>query len=1189
MLPKQQARTEAQVNRAANKINKSPIGDPNAAETAALTEDMTIPGGVTACLKKSFPGLDDTKITQLEAKLKDALGDEHGTDNVALVVLATALSSLGKKDVEGVTKLLVATVSNEGESAEVFRLQRMLATTDAGTVALAGLLGKSKEEVKSLRDQLSICSALETQGLMIHAYTSPTQVLEKVTETVGRKMADQIGHRDDDPLQLLAQALKYSLVPPPEGTEPEPERSAFVAWEKGGFVTSGEKPPGKKSDFNLTIERMHKFLVHVDRADHGDRTVANMARDAGNLLGRTVGIGKSPLSATRYGSQGSDRELLHIEAAKLKAALDTALDVAASNLMDDLRDPAISGKPVERNKCLARAAVFSLWKKTGETTHTHDAVAEEALALLEEHQIGGGVVKSDLAPHIEKFTKKVRGEPKQFKVDLKAFEAMGVARSSRKLTAAAAKARDPEIVATEIVEHRNAVIADPHDKAARALLTACQNERKYNLSKLIAEMKQIEKGIDDKIPLFKFSDLRVLIGKEARKGPNKANVFEVLQKKINAPSFESMSTFADGTSRGVGTFGAASLAGIPAALGVPLIYPILKMEGGKQAVVTIGESGPGFRFVMGTETSRSVVAGAGGGWVAPTIASNHVKAVALAEASVSYTQVHATGAAITIRNMGDDEWKKETSKVLKFMEKQAGHSRDDSSRPVNASVLWSRFAKEFETNDAVRIGWNDEVSIRVNAQASAVAVARGSLDGVNATGPVLSATIQGEKTDFTRTPNAGGADVLMGFSRNQINTTLAAALTQSAPGVDTPHGGLITGWGTGVPLVGGSVQWSMAGGLGVARLGRDRDGKLNYKMCERELIFERPQTLIAYALANRDTWIKHLASPDDSTLEGLEEGEDKDAVIRAAIAAGTPEAERRFDAFLQQVAALPPGGANLHGETLKLKPTTAEKVNQLEARLKAIMGDGDGESAKRTLSPLEKAECEALKKKVRDLLVATENWDRGGMYSVEYGATSTTTGLNFGLRLANVETARAGHLTTLLYKGQEQPQIAEQITATASVPTQSETDIVIPEESEAPLVAQPAGRAAAQPPSPDEASSIPSAVRNVSVAELESLIAEAATAPETASSENEREAAPAADVAPRSAGRTHRPIRRHEAGFAGQLEAQVARNAADALFIAKLEEKMSKRGAESSNRGVAVPEVGEAMTMEEMRVRTNRV
>ena len=660
--------------------------------------------------------------------------------------------------------------------------------------------------------------------------------------------------------------------------------------------------------------------------------------------------------------------------------------------MDDLRDPGVQQSPAHRNQALSKAAVFDLWRETGQTTIALSEVSARASRLVAEAGPGaGGVHEAALLPHLRQFTRKARtdeGAP-AVKVRMPALEAMGVARGRRGSAAAVAPA-DSQQVRQEIQQLR----ALPRRNAAQQeRLAKCQSQRRQLVSALVEDMRATETAGSDKKPLFKFSDLKVLFRGTPRDGPSAADAQQVM-KALAGAKYKSMSTFTDGASQGAGTFGALPLSA-GALLGAGLVYPVVRAEVGRRAAVTIGVSNTGGRLFVGTETSKSGTLGVGGGWAAPPQLNKLVVAAMLVEASLHHRAGHGEGAVITTRS-DLQGWQEKLPQVVDFMFDQARlQAGSFEGRAADASQLWSRFADRFGDDPHVAIGWNDEGSALTSAQVSAAAVARVSLGRQSAVGPILSAGLRVQAGHFQRVPHADGADVpVVNYSRGML-ASASASISQTAPFVAGPAGA-VQGWGSSMPLLGVAAEWNVAGGMGVARLGRTREGQLSPGLCQRELIFQAPERLIEFANLSRAGWEATLMAQDTS-------------------GGTTPEdARAQFNSFLEQVACAPNATDRLQSARFTLSPKVAEQINQYEASLATLLGRGDCKAQARQLAAAESRECNVLQNEVQRLLVADASWVHRSIGSYEQNQIGSTSGLNFGLRVVNQQNARVLRQTTLL-------------------------------------------------------------------------------------------------------------------------------------------------------------------------------
>ncbi len=906
------------------------------------------------------------------------------------LVLATALQAVGAKTTEQANHLLDGAQRNEN-SPGLFQLDRALAATHAGTQALGHLRGVQElpAQLGLIRDGLNLCSELERKGVQLDGHGSVGEVLRDLAATPEANMDVPIGGNNDAPRQLLAKALRHAHAQRLDVDEPvgqlAHDHAAFVAWKKGGFVDSG-----KGTDFNNTIGRLHKFMTYVDRADHGPRTLGALASDAKAYFGRAIGVGKSPLSPMRHGTLGGDLDLAHEEAAKVKQALNRALSAATENLVDELSDPAVRNDPAKLNNRLTRAAVFGLWKETGQTQHSVADVLDRAGQLMSEANAPVAPLDDKaMTQSLRKFTRRARtddGAP-AIRIGVKALEAMGATRARRGAADDDHQAMRAEIQRLQAEPAGNALLQSMQE----VRLAHLQAQRRHLVNDLVAEMHSVERGGTDRKPLFKLSDIKALLRGTPREGPNAGDAQNVMTALARAKGI-SISTFSDGASHGVGTFGALALrAG--AAIGTPLVYPIAQVEAGKSATVTIGNFPTGGRLFIGTERSKSAAVGVGAGWAAPPLLGGLVAAAAVGDVSARHGTSHAEGVAISTRNDAPG-WQDKLPEVVDFLFSEA-RLQPGTRRAEDPAALWSRFADRFGADPQVAVNWVDEKSATTSAGASAAAIARVKVGAETNLGPVVSAGVSASRSRFERSTAAAGGDVPTAIRSHQVVASASASISQTPPFVAAAADAPIAGWGAGAPLVGATMQWDIAGGIGIARLGRTRDGQLNAAMCQREVLFRDANTMIEYVNSNRATWEEAMVSKDESG---------------ATDPAG---ARQRLTKFVQEVAA-GHTALSLYGEFVSLEPEVAEKINGFEARLTTLLGQGDRSAASRTLTQAERAECNALQGEVRSLLKAEASWSPGALYSAEPNAVAHTTGPNFVLKVANQEQAQALHVNALL-------------------------------------------------------------------------------------------------------------------------------------------------------------------------------
>jgi hypothetical protein len=964
-------------------------GQPSAPQTLAAMRSVD---GLLDALQSMFGGA--AGCNALSLRLLGAVPPEPGgeTRYLAPLVLATALHAAGAKTPQDAMGLLEQTKHGES-SPQVFGLERTLAATAAGTQALAHLRGVNNDPVQAQRmqEELQLCSALERQGVRLERHSSVRDVVRDLEASAETRMQFEIGKPDDAPLQLLAKATRYAHALRQSGLHsPAPQqsdRAAFVAWKQGGFVESG-----KGSDFEKAIGRMYKFMSYVERAEHGPRTLGGLLQDARSYFGRAVGVGKSPLSATRYGTLGGEKGLVHEEAAKVQQKLNGVLSAAVDNLVEELRDPAARQADGARHARLARAAVLDLWRESGHTDHTVQAVMNRAAELVT--RAGAPMQPLDesaLVKSLGRFTRKVRTESGEssIRVGMRALEAVAVSRTGlriwRRDTSSAAPAPD----------------ASP---------TATPAQRRQHLAALLTELRAVDQVGTDSKPLFKLSDIKALLRGTPREGPTAADAQRVLTALAQAPR-TAFSNFSDGASHGVGSLGAVALrAG--ALLGTPLAYPVLDATAGKSARVSIGRYPTGGRLFIGTQTSRSGKVGVGAGWVAPPLAGQLVTALAVAQATVNHEQSHAQGLTISSRN-DKPGWEDKLPQAVDFLFHESS-LRAGAGRAAAPGELWRRFAQRFGDDPHLGVSWVNERAATTGASIGATAVARVQAGTNTSIGPGLSASLGISSTRLERSVNAQGADVPIVNHSRQGAAGLSLAVSHTAPFVDAAADRAVAGWGAGVPLVGASLEWSSPGGLGIATFGRNRDGTLNPALCQRDVLFTESKSMIEYINLNRESWEEAIVAQDET---GATRPED---------------ARARLNTFVNEAAAAHSPLA-LHGEFATLAPAVTLIMNGLEARLSTILGHGDRVAASRSLSADERRECHALQNEVHRLLQVESSWVPSALYSVESNSRASTTGLNFGLRVANQEQNTALHMTALLVAGTPKPALAAASSTHASL------------------------------------------------------------------------------------------------------------------------------------------------------------
>ena len=526
--------------------------------------------------------------------------------------------------------------------------------------------------------------------------------------------------------------------------------------------------------------------------------------------------------------------------------------------------------------------------------------------------------------------------------------------------------------------------------------TTLQETSIQEIAKLVADLREIKNGGPPGRPLFKLSDVNPTNSNTPREGPN-ADYAQEVMLKLSTAKYTNFASFSDGSVAGLGTTGAFTLAA--AATGTPLVYPILNLDKGKRAVISVGLASTGGKFFIGTEESTSGSVGGGGVLLAPTMPV--LTLGALTDLSYKGSNVRSKGVVITTRN-DQEGWKEKLPQVVDYLFEQSrlpqtGVTNATATRAKNASETWSRFAEKFGNDPNIAIGWNKDTSSEHSVGLELGGLMRFTpAIGSPGIGPNISAKVSAETNSFLSLPSATGADVQTSRSSSRISARIGAGgWRQSFPGVTTQNS-QVTGWGASTPLLIGSMEINITGSSGEMRIGRTRDGRLSAGVCHKEFTFKSPESLIKFVNTRKAGWVDAMVTqdPTENTTKEM--------------------ATQRLDTFLKQVKDTPVGGDRVYGEQMVLHKTAAEKINDYEAHRTTILGLGDGQNSKRQLSASETKSVEAIDKEVSRILVDDKNWQHDGLFAFQINKVGSNAGINLGLKVVNEESASAVRLTALL-------------------------------------------------------------------------------------------------------------------------------------------------------------------------------
>ena len=967
-LPRADA-ANALVNRSMRELY--PVTTVSAYDSLQTSRSMATPEGFNDAVKAIFDGTNHGNHVAARV-LQHFEPLNAGTSRfIKPLVVATAVRSMGAVGVE-LDAILPPDGAKPAASPALFKFERMLAPTVPGTEALGslGARGLEPEQLKSYRDKLLICGALERKGFDLAGSNSSDGVVTLIRTRADLRLDKPIGSAQDAPLQLLSQALMHMHGPSQNDRQNGINKAAFVAWKKGGFEESG---PG--TDFNKAIERLHKFSTYVDRADHGQRSLVNIGRDTLALLGRQVGIGKSPLTQTRHGTLGGDLGLLHEESGKFSAGMTKTVAAASEHVKAELSD-RLKNKPTaieqldSQYKSLARAAVLGLCEKGANRNKiaVKDVVEKAQKLLNDGNQRKTILIESMLLKHVREFT-----QPN--------YSLFGPATVKLTLGKLATVGSDNPRPANP-----RATVTGNEETA----FTQEQNTRRLEIAKSVTDLKSIKDGGAPSIPLFKTTDVNFRKDKTLRAGPDAQNAQSVMNKLAKA-EYASIASYSDGRTAGVGTLGAFAMK-VAATVGLPLVYPVLSRYLGRNAVISAGIAPTGGKLFIGTEKSRSLAVGVGGGWAAP------ISVAFVGDLTFKSNIVKSEGLAITTRN-DLEGWRDKLPQVVDHLFEQSKLGRvagsEGATRSINASETWSRFAEKFGDDPHIAVGWNKDTSTGKSAGLNLTGAVRGPYPNGMSLGPAFNTGITAESGAFRRELSANGADVASAKHSNGVIASVSASLGQSNLGV--PTGSIeVPAWGTTSPLFGAKLEWNIAGGQGEVRLGRTREGELSAALCQREVAFRSPEQLTGFVNRDRAGWSNAMVEQDSTRST-------------------TPEiATARLGIFLQQANSTPRSGDRWYGAQMALLPEVAEKINHHEACLTTIRGVGDIKASQRQISPAEQKAIDGISKEVDKLLMNDKSWRHDVLYAVEVNQVGSSSGFNIGLKLGNEEKASAVRLTALL-------------------------------------------------------------------------------------------------------------------------------------------------------------------------------
>lgn len=910
--------------------------------------------------------------------------------------LATALSRVCSGDHAQAIEV-VQNLRGQNETPAVFEVQRLLARTDDGRQALGRLSNLAGPQLESRCELLQVAGDLEGgRHLDMTQLASADQLAEAVrTRVLEWKLNDHIGGDNDAAAQLLGKAVLYldakTKGQPLDAADVAPHYAAYVAWRmNSAFVTSEAN-----SQFHSAVSAMFKMVKYLERADHGPRTVRNLARDAATAVAQMFGKQKSPLSMTRFGTNGGDKWTLMDERDRFLYMLNDNIDTLRHHVDLELRRPDVCAHPDALARAFTRAALLDVWKTTPglqgrvDVQVRRQTVAERATAMhagmnwqemrlqpasLESQSDAGkqfwnDVIGSELSQVAKVKTLRKRGDDRHpLSLDTLASIATRLA---------PADTGRSDIDATTSIEDLR---MEAYGLAKLAARTPQQEQRLGELrttllsrhAEMIEEARQTMTAESPHTPLFQWSDLWNMFG-DPRDGPTADSALRVLRGLMNGVD-ESMTSFSSGA-KGMLGFSPALPLRVAGAAGVPVVLPSFGYSPAITATVTAGDTFTGGRLGVQTSKGHEVRAGIGAavgfnvGWGV---------AAAFGSAGISASKTRASGGVLTTRN-DKEGWGDKDAEVLQFfrdMHQEAG----GRAKPANRAEMWERIVERFGDDPIVRLAPQATVTTVLPAASVTIgATVRASVGHNNTLGPVVTAGVNAVRSSTTALAGAGG-DPSVSFRRNELRARVGTGIALGLPAIPAQESNVSAA--VLVPtLAGAAAEKILRSRSGIIVFGRDRDGRIKSDLVQWVTGFETPKTAEEYF---------------NGTPPGAERSRYEQWV--AATAAGQhvtqDEARRLMDEFIAEMHRTPLGGQQMFGDRHRLMAAAAEKFNDVEEDLKTLQGPEPAGGAGRQFTAWETQEIGRLEAELRSILEDQTNWEPVAAYGADNHGLTRSLGAN---------------------------------------------------------------------------------------------------------------------------------------------------------------------------------------------------
>ncbi|WP_156444549.1 hypothetical protein [Burkholderia sp. MSMB1826] len=562
--------------------------------------------------------------------------------------------------------------------------------------------------------------------------------------------------------------------------------AGYVAWR------SGYRMSGSGSPLARTQRRIAKFMIWIRRAE---RRATH--RGAAFDPRRFVGMQKSPLTATGYGTGGANLGLVNREAEARHEALHGVLDAVISHLGVLLQNPAL---PVEqRHVLLFRQQCIVRWRAVSKRSFQSD---ELKLSRRDQEIIAATVMtlapRAGLDGHA---VRRYRAVADVKKLDLKTLE--------RWLHEAALLAATPEDG------------TEPHPHVERM--------RELNRARRLRSA-----------------------------GATRAAFRAALTHVIDTTPLGNNVRYFDGGTYGLNFNSSVNLEDFKAMFGVS-VGPGVKVLRGRHAFLEIGSSSYGGEIFMGTDarSSRGVSFGVFGG---VALGNKNVHATLGGGVGMAYSRDRSAPRGVIIRTQlkrdADDKvtesWREQANSLVGFLFEQSALT--EASGPTTPECLWERFSARFFRMHDISVNWRDQRRSSHTISTAASAMARIGVAGWHV-GPAFSASYDSLLAGKNERVDANGW--LRGTERSRsrsaaltVNATLVAA--SSSMGNFSTHPGHPQSVSLpSVPVVGLTTALIPSGASVTLRM-VDEHGRAHPRYIRRLVEFLDPQSFLSYLNTRRE-------------------------------------------------------------------------------------------------------------------------------------------------------------------------------------------------------------------------------------------------------------------------------------------------------------------------------------------------